>query len=164
MPIFVCIYLSGTSTYCTDGWNWCHSFSRRHTVSEIWQPGKNNCILCQWSLLQQEESTIHLLTYFRVLACVFILMFVLNCITGFSLHMAKLSAQRRDDYNEWFANFLQPISTDLQTLRGSQISSRTVSRELHGMGFCGSCIQAINHQVVINTCFTLYSLILKSCF
>ena len=41
----------------------------------------------------------------------------------------------------------ESITTDLQTSCGLQISSRTERRELHGMGFHGSCIQAIHHQV-----------------
>ena len=41
----------------------------------------------------------------------------------------------------------ESIATHLQTSCGLQISSRTVRRELHGMGFHGNCIQAIHHQV-----------------
>jgi len=41
----------------------------------------------------------------------------------------------------------ESVATDLQTSCGLHISSRTVLRELHGMGFHGNCIQAIHHQV-----------------
>lgn len=36
------IYLAGTSSYGSDSWDWCHSFSCGHTVTEIWQPGKTS--------------------------------------------------------------------------------------------------------------------------
>ncbi|CAI9546575.1 unnamed protein product, partial [Staurois parvus] len=41
------------------------------------------------------------------------------------------------------------MAKNLQTLCGLQISTTTVCRELHGMGFHGpsSCIQALHHQV-----------------
>ena len=41
----------------------------------------------------------------------------------------------------------ESVATDLQTSCDLKISSRTVRRELHGMGFHGNCIQAIHHQV-----------------
>lgn len=38
--MYIMIYFVGAGTYGTDRRNWCHSFPRGHTVTEIWQSGK----------------------------------------------------------------------------------------------------------------------------